>query len=163
MRSRRSTGRSSKCTSPTSTPATSITGIPGFHRSRPALFADWDLTATSQRCTRSPRWRKNPDRSRLEQDDFELNRRECSDHVAPLAAGLSRERTQVIQMTQVRSLESRVLEISKDASAASTCYDSKKFSRDSPALAGRGRIATAMRSIVRCDPGEGDYPRVRVC
>jgi len=34
--------------------------------SRPALFADWDLTARSQRCTRSPSWRKNPDRSRRE-------------------------------------------------------------------------------------------------
>src|SRR3979409_2372057 len=26
----------------------------------------------------------------------------------------------------------------------------------------RGRIASAMRSVVRCHPGEGDYPRVRV-
>jgi hypothetical protein len=45
-----------------------------IRRSRPALFADWDLTVTSQRCTRSPRWRKNPDRSRLERDDFSSNR-----------------------------------------------------------------------------------------
>jgi hypothetical protein len=31
-----------------------------------------------------------------------------------------------------------VPEISKDASAASTCYDSGKFSPDSPAASGRG-------------------------
>jgi hypothetical protein len=36
------------------------------------------------------------------------------------------------------------------------------FSYLSP-LAGRGRIASAMRSIVRCNPGEGDYPRVQLC
>src|ERR1700694_2964493 len=30
-------------------------------------------------------------------------------------------------------------------------------------LAGRGRIASAMRSIVRCNPGEGESPRVRAC
>jgi len=57
---------------------------------------------------------------------------------SPLRALLSRERTQVIQMTQVRSLESRVPETSKGACAASTCYDSGKFSRDSPALRGEG-------------------------
>src|SRR5260370_8950273 len=28
-------------------------------------------------------------------------------------------------------------------------------------LAGRGRIASAMQSIVRCNPGEGDSPRVK--
>src|ERR1700676_3201303 len=39
-------------------------------------------------------------------------------------------------MTQVRSLESRVPEISKDASAASACCDSGKFSRDSRAACG---------------------------
>jgi hypothetical protein len=39
----------------------------------------------------------------------------------------------------------RVPEISKDASAASTCYDSGKFSPDSPALAGRGRIVLTIR------------------
>ena len=48
-----------------------------------------------------------------ERDGFELNRRDCSAHLAPLA--------------------------------------------------GRGRIASAMRSIVRRDLGEGDYPRVWTC
>ena len=52
---------------------------------------------------------------------------------SPSCAGLSGERTQVIQMIQVRSLESRVPVISEDSTAASTCYDSTKFSPDSPA------------------------------
>jgi hypothetical protein len=36
-----------------------------------------------------------------------------------------------------------VPEISKTASAASTCYDSIKFSPDSPAASGRGKKLTA--------------------
>ena len=44
----------------------SASTAPSVSRIRPALFADWNLTATSQRCTRSPRWRKNPARSRFE-------------------------------------------------------------------------------------------------
>jgi tripartite-type tricarboxylate transporter receptor subunit TctC len=46
----------------------------------------------------------------------------------------------VIQMTQVRSLELRVPEIFKGASAASTCYDSGKFSPDSPAQVEAGKL-----------------------
>src|SRR6266700_1111470 len=74
---------------------------------------------------------------------------------SPARAGLSRERTQVIQMTQVRSLESRVREISKDASAASTCYDSKKFSRDSPAARGGGSKKSLHRLAVLVDAHTG--------
>jgi hypothetical protein len=55
------------------------------------------------------RW---PSRSALEHDCFELNRRGCLGHLAPLA--------------------------------------------------GRGRIASAMPSIVRCNPGEGSH-RAQLC
>jgi hypothetical protein len=48
-------------------------------------------------------------------------------------------------MTQVRSLESRVPEISEHASAASTCCDPEKFSRDSRAPQGGGIGARGSR------------------
>src|ERR1700674_1279666 len=57
---------------------------------------------------------------------------------SPACAGLSGERTQVIQMIQVRSLESRVPVISKDSTAASTCYDSTKLPPDTHAACGGG-------------------------
>jgi hypothetical protein len=61
----------------------------------------------------------------------------------------------VIQMTQFHNLESRVPEISEYATAASTCYDSGKFSPDSPAqVRERGRSALAAR-------GEPKHPRTR--
>ena len=60
--------------------------------------------------------------------------------------------------------------LSKSRQPESTCFmpgtpgmrcDRVKHSPDSPGPAGRGRIASAMRSIVRCDPGEGRGPARR--
>ena len=77
-------------------------------------------------------------------------------------AGVSGERTQVIQMTQVACLKSRVPAKATNAITASTCSDSRIFSPDTPARSrGRRNMGSRSRDTLRPSFANSFAPKKR--